>query len=141
MTRALGGFIAGFLAVLTIHQGMIWLGTQLHWLQASPWSMSPVGPLHVPAVLSLAFWGGVWGILIAVVVPRLGTGPGTWISTFVIFGLATTLVGLTVVPRLRGVEPGDITLARLLPGLILNGTWSVATAAIAARLPGSLRSG
>jgi hypothetical protein len=140
MPRALGGFIAGFIAVLTIHQGLLWLGTQLHWLHAAPWSMEPVPPFRIPAMLSLAFWGGVWGVVIAFVAPRIGTGPGYWISVFVLFGLATTLVGFTVVPMLKGQAMSEITLPRLLPGTILNGIWALATATLASVLPGSLRS-
>jgi MFS family permease len=140
MTRALGGFLAGFVAVLTVHQALLWLGTQLHWLQASPWSMRAVPPFRIPAVLSLAFWGGVWGILIAFVAPRIGTGFGYWLSVFVIFGLATTLVGWYVVGPLKGASVEELTLGRLLPGLVVNGLWAVATATIAAALPGRLRS-
>jgi hypothetical protein len=141
MLRALGGFIAGFVAVLTVHQGTLWLGTQLHWLQASTWVMSPVPPLHVPAVISLAFWGGVWGILIALVAPRIGTGFGYWFTIAVLFGVSTVLVGWYVVNPLKGRGVEELTVARLATGSIVNGIWALSVAAILAVMPARLRGG
>jgi hypothetical protein len=140
MLRALGGFIAGFVAVLTVHQATLWLGTQLHLLQAATWVMTPVPPLHVPQVVSLAFWGGVWGILIALVAPRIGTGFGYWFTIAVLFGVATTLVGWYVVGPLKGRPADELTLARLVSGGTVNGIWALAVAAILSVLPGRLRS-
>ena len=141
MFRAFGGFVAGFLAVLTVHQGILWLGTALHLLQAQPWSLRPIPPLGVPQVLSLAFWGGIWGILIAVLAPKFGTGFGYWLSVFVVFGLATTLVGWYVVSPLKGREVEHIDLARLATGLVINGGFALGAAAILHLLPGRFRGG
>ena len=57
------GFAAGFIATLVFHQIAVLI---LHSVGISPfgaWNMTPAPPLGVPAVLSLSFWGGVWGIL------------------------------------------------------------------------------
>jgi hypothetical protein len=60
----LKAFFAGFLSTLVFHQGAL----TLFWLSGAfpraPFDMSPVPPIGVPAVMSLAFWGGVWGIAI-----------------------------------------------------------------------------
>ena len=141
MIRALGGFVAGFVAVLTLQQALLWTGTQLHWLNAPTWSMKPVPPFGIPQVFSLAFWGGVWGIVVALLSPRIGTGFGYWFTIFVLFGLATTLVSLTFVNMLRGREIEEITLARLLPGTIVNGAWAVGVAFILSFLPQRFRTG
>jgi hypothetical protein len=59
--RYIIGFVAGAIAVLIFHQGMVLL---LHYLGQTPnfpWSMRPTGPLAVPAIANSMFWGGVWG--------------------------------------------------------------------------------
>ena len=70
--RAVRGFVAGFPAVLIFHQIAPLL---LHFAGVAPatsWNLTPVPPLSVPAVLSAAFWGGVWGIAPARLEPRSG---------------------------------------------------------------------
>ncbi len=141
MYRVLGGFAAGFLAVLTVHQGILWLGTALHFFQAQPWSFRPVPPLGIPQVLSLAFWGGLWGVLIAFLAPKFGSGFGWWLSVFVIFGLATTLVGWYVVGPLKGQKVEPIDLNRLVTGLVINGGFALGAAAILRLLPSRFSSG
>lgn len=54
-------FIAGFAATLVFHQGVLWLMYQAGTVARAPWNMAPVPPFGVPAVVSLAFWGGLWG--------------------------------------------------------------------------------
>ena len=57
-------FIAGFASTLVFHQGVLWLLYAGGFSPRAPWNMAPVPPLNVPAVVSLAFWGGVWGIVL-----------------------------------------------------------------------------
>ena len=59
---AIKRFVAGFLATLVFHQVVIAALFAAKVIPRAPWNMAPVPPLGVPAVLSLAFWGGVWGI-------------------------------------------------------------------------------
>jgi len=42
-----------------------------HLVLALPWSLMPVLPLGVPKSLSLGFWAGLWGLVYAVLEPRL----------------------------------------------------------------------
>src|SRR3954468_7762928 len=65
------GFIAGFLATLTIHQITIGLLAAAGTIPNGPYSMRPVPPLGVPSVLNLAFWGGVWGCVWALIADRV----------------------------------------------------------------------
>ena len=61
--RWVGAFLAGFLSTLIFHQGLLAL---LHAAGASPrpaYVMTAAPPLGVPQVLSLAFWGVLWGIV------------------------------------------------------------------------------
>ncbi len=135
MRHVLTGFIAGFLAVLTAHQAVIAAGGALGLLPgATGWSTRPVPPLGIPQVLSLAFWGGVWGIPLAWLAGRMGQGWMRWAVPAVLFGLATTLVGWYVVGPLKGRPPADLSAARLATGLVINGTWALGALAILALL-------
>ena len=103
---ALLGFIAGALAVLTFHQVGFWIATQLKLVNASFYSMRPVPPFGVPSIVSAAFWGGLWGIAAASLVPRLPgvlKGPLGWVLFAVI---VVDLVNWFVVAPLKGAPIG-----------------------------------
>lgn len=69
--RLLIGFAAGALAVLVFHQGMVLALHLLKFLPNFPWSMRPIPPLGVPAIVNSMFWGGLWGVGYALVGARL----------------------------------------------------------------------
>src|SRR2546427_9769040 len=54
-------FIAGFLSTLVFHQGVLTLFWLAGALPRAPYDMAPAPPLGVPAVVSLAVWGGARG--------------------------------------------------------------------------------
>jgi hypothetical protein len=62
--RRLGlAFIAGALAVIVFHQGMVFLLYLMKQTPNFPWNMGgAVGPLKVPVLVNQMFWGGLWGI-------------------------------------------------------------------------------
>lgn len=135
MRHLLSGFLAGFLAVVTVHQAVIAAGGALGLLPgASGWSMRPIPPLGIPQVLSLAFWGGVWGIPLAALAARMGKGWTGWVVPALFFALATTLVGWYVVGPLKGRPAADLSAARLATGLIINGAWALGALGILALL-------
>ncbi len=72
--RILTGFLAGALSVLVFHQGMILLLNLLSLIPATPWSMRPIPPFGVPAILNSMFWGGLWGIGFVAVADRIPGG-------------------------------------------------------------------
>ncbi|MBD0272657.1 MAG: hypothetical protein ICV73_12100, partial [Acetobacteraceae bacterium] len=77
-SRLVLGFLAGFLSH-QVFQGAF--GSVLyagHLLPALPWSLMPVPPLGVPRSLSLGFWAGLWGLVYAVLEPRLTTRFRRW---------------------------------------------------------------
>ncbi len=63
------GFIAGALAVVVFHQGMILLLYLMKQTPNFPWNLKgSVGPLGVPVLVNQMFWGGLWGVLFAAIV-------------------------------------------------------------------------
>lgn len=125
--RVLFGFIAGFLATLIFHQGAL---AALHASGATdhvPWDMSATKPLGVPAVISLAFWGGVWGILLVYYLSRV---VGGYYLRAQIFGaIVPTLVAMFIIAPLKHTPiafGGDLKL--IAGAVILNGLWGLGTA-------------
>lgn len=117
-------FFAGFLATLFFHQGGLWLLGLAGRTAATPWNMTPTPPLGVPAVLSLAFWGGVWGIALWALIRR-STGARFWMLAIVLGALLPSLVAWFVVFPLKGVE---LATPLIIGALLLNGLWGLGVA-------------
>src|SRR5258706_13887623 len=78
MKRFVLAFLAGFVATLTFHQAVLWLFHAMHQTDRTPWLMTGVPPFGVPAVISLAFWGGGWGVIMIPLIAR-ARGMGYWL--------------------------------------------------------------
>lgn len=132
----LRAFIAGFISTLVFHQGLYWALYQAGTLPQPPWNMSPVPPLGVPAVVSLAFWGGVWGIALWLLVRRY-FGVRHWVMAFALGALLPSLVALAIVFPLKGGEFMAGWDPRILVGaLLLNGAWGFGVALVMKLLQG-----
>jgi hypothetical protein len=134
------GFVAGFLATLIFHQGLWYLfnHTGIIPLDRPAWATNPIPPFGVPAILSKAFWGGLWGLVLAPVLVHL-SGPSYWAAWILVGALALTAVAFFVVPPLKG-EPMQAMGPRFLIGLAVNGAWGFGTALIL-QILGAVRSG
>jgi hypothetical protein len=98
-------FLAGFLAVLIFHQGVWAMFAAAGKTPAPAWSMAKSGPLGVPAVINAAFWGGVWGVVMALVVLPWTQGTlGYWPACILVGGALTSLVALLVVFPAKGLK-------------------------------------
>jgi len=129
-TAALG-FLAGALATLTFHQIAIGVLNALGVIPSGPYSLRPIPPLGVPAVLNLAFWGGVWGIVWALVADRLPRSWPVWLAGLLFGAIAPTLVGWFVVAPLKGQPVAQrFNIARMWIGPLVNGVWGLGTALI-----------
>ena len=129
--RTLFSFIAGFLATLIFHQ----LALALLWWAGiapfAPFSMAATQPFGVPAVISLAFWGGVWGIVFGLVDNRFPSGSGYWVTAFLFGAVFPTLVALLVVLPLKGRAIGGGWHPPLLvTAFLINGAWCIGTGLI-----------
>ncbi|MBV8889270.1 MAG: hypothetical protein JO038_07365 [Alphaproteobacteria bacterium] len=137
--RIVFGFIAGFLAVLVFHQ--IGLGI-LHLIgitPGTPYATAAVPPFGVPQFLSLAFWGGVWGIVFVLAEPWLVRSPGGyWVGAILFGAIFPTLVAWFVVRPLKGLLVAPVfQFPGILVGPIVNGLWGLGTAVFLAVIPGA----
>jgi hypothetical protein len=106
-TRLLIGFGAGALSHV-VFQGA--LGSALYSAGALPhliWSLEPVGPFAVPATLNNMFWDGLWGMLYALLEPRLTARLGR-LGGGAAVGLASVLIFWLVVLPLKGSSVADL---------------------------------
>jgi hypothetical protein len=65
--RIVLGFIAAAISVAVVHEGIILLLTQYGLLRGTAWGMQPIPPWGVPRLINNIFWGGLWGILFALI--------------------------------------------------------------------------
>ena len=119
--RAALGFLCGAVSVLTFHAGA-WEVLHLNGMMPAPFPMAPTAPFGVPVIASLAFWGGVWGMLFGLVVPWMGAVTLLW---GVSLGIVASLFGWAVVPLLKGLPPATGSLQ--VP-LIVNVSWGIGVA-------------
>jgi hypothetical protein len=125
----LKAFIAGFVSTLVFHQGLLAL---LHaTAQApAPFDMTATAPLHVPRVISLAFWGGVWAIALWPLI-RPNSNWRYWVVALVLGALGPSLVALLVVFPLKGMPFAANWDPKIWVGaFLLNGAWGIGVAAI-----------
>jgi hypothetical protein len=124
----LKAFIAGFVSTLIFHQaiyGLFWLAGVI---PGPPYGFSPTWPLGVPSVISLAFWGGVWGIPLWLLI-RHSTGSRYWLRAIVFGALAPSAVALFMVFPLKGLAfAAGWNPVILVAALILNGAWGFGAA-------------
>jgi len=122
------GFTAGFLATLIFHQGLWFIFNQTGVIPPSrpAWPMDPIPPFDVPSVLSKAFWGGLWGLVLVLILGHL-EGASYWIAWILVGAVALTAVAFFIVPLLKG-QPMQAMGPRFLIGLSVNGAWGFGTA-------------
>ena len=119
-------FFAGFLATLVFHQGVIALLWLAGAIAAAPWDMTSVPPLGVPKVISLAFWGGLWGLPVWWLIRRW-RGVSHWLAALVAGAVGPTTVAMLVVFPLKGL---DVNTTTVIGGLMVNGAWGLGVACV-----------
>ncbi|MSP48927.1 MAG: hypothetical protein EXQ95_06330 [Alphaproteobacteria bacterium] len=124
------GFVAGFLSVLTFHQGTIGIAHLIGLAPNPPYPMRAVAPLGVPQFISLAFWGGVWLTVFALVSTRLPaaarSGIGLALAGLVFGSLVISTFNWFVLAPLRGQPLGNgFILANMMRSMIYNGVFGL----------------
>lgn len=131
--RAVLGFIAGALAVMTFHQGMVGVLHAARIVSFAPFPTDSVPPLGIPRIVDLCFWGGVWGVPFGLLLPWL-PGPD-WLRGIGL-GVLAALTAWFVVAPLKGAPIADgWAVDRLVLSLVINGFWGLGVGLI---LPGLL---
>ena len=134
--RLFFGFIAGFLATLIFHQLTLALLWSIDLAPFGPFPMAATKPFGVPAVFSLAFWGGIWGIVFAWIDSTFPARAAYWLAAFLFGAIFPSLIALLVVLPLKGKPLGGGWHPPLLiTAFLINGAWGVGTGLILRLLP------
>jgi hypothetical protein len=130
-TRLCFGFLAGFLATLIFHQLTLALLWAVKVAPFGPFSMMATKPFGVPAVFSLACWGGIWGMVFALIDGRFPARAAYWLTAFLFGAIFPSLVALLVVLPLKGKPMGGGWHPPLLvTAFLINGAWGLGTGLI-----------
>ena len=125
------GFIAGFVATLTVHQFALWLLRQAAIAPFAPYNMAATQPWGIPAVFSLALWGGAWGVLFAFLEDDFPRGRNYWVAAFGFGAVFPSLVALFIVAPMKGLPMGGgWHWQLLLTAFLINGVWGAGTGAL-----------
>lgn len=132
------GFIAGALATLLFHQSAWYLLNQAGVIPPDrpAWPLDPIPPFDVPSIISKAFWGGLWGALLALFLARI-EGAAYWLSWIVVGAVAPSLVAMYVVPLVKGLPVSEFWPRAGIAGTV-NAAWGLGTG-IFLRLFGAAR--
>jgi len=121
-------FVAGFVSTLVFHQGLFTLFYLAAVVPRAPYDLRAVPPLAIPAVISLAFWGGAWAVAIWPFLKNVN-GPAYWVRALVISAIASGSVTLFIVSPLKGMPlAGGWNPKVIVSTLMLNGTWGLGMA-------------
>jgi hypothetical protein len=121
-------FLMGYASTLIFHQGLIAILHAMGFIPRVPYSLAPTAPFHIPQVISLAFWGGVWGIPLWLAIRRMKQLK-YWLTALIFGALLPSMVAWFVVFPLKG-QPiaGGWKPVNLMLALLLNGAWGIGVA-------------
>lgn len=128
---AVKGFVAGFLSVVTVMSAAWWLTREAGFIPANApplWSWAPaIPPFGVPRVLNLAFWGGVWALVLSFLFRNL-SGIGYWLAWILAGAIAVAATAIFIVPTIKGLPITNLTPQRFMVSGFLNGMWGLGAA-------------
>jgi hypothetical protein len=97
--------------------------------KAASYSLTATAPFGVQQVLSLSFWGGVWGVVFALFEHRVPRGGRYWVYAFLFGAILPTLVAWFVVAPIKGMPmAGGWQASRMFTGFVINGAWGLGNA-------------
>lgn len=124
------GFIAGALAVPIFHQVAQLIAFKMGIFPFAPYNMQPTNPLGIPHLLSISFWGGIWGIIFAYTIFRM-RGLSYWFWSIVGGAVLLSVVAAFIVSPLKDMGMmWEGNLAVMVFALYVNAAWGLGTAVI-----------
>jgi hypothetical protein len=127
--RYLTAFVAGFLSTLVFHQGALAALHAAGLTTHAPYVTTPTSPFHLPAVVSLAFWGGVWAVVLWRFIGRSRPRWAYWTAWIGLGAILPSLAAWFVVLPLKGLPvAAGWSLEVVLGALLLNGVWGFGVA-------------
>ena len=134
--RAVLGFVAGVISVLVFHQGA-WALFHLVGLMPPPYPMGPVPPWSVPLTIDFCFWGGLYGLVYGLLLPKLTMTP--WLSGLVLGVIAALVLWFVVAPIKRRPLANGWVPSTMLVVLTIHVVWGIGVGLImqvaTARIP------
>jgi len=121
------GFAAGVVSVLVFHQGTVWLLHMAGQVPNAPYGLRPIPPFGVPQIVNSCFWGGLWGVVIAVLLRRLRVPD--LLFGFVFGAVALGLTNWVVLPAIKGgafFAGGDPRRLAITVAIVGTFGWGVA---------------
>lgn len=123
------GFVAGAIAMVTVHELIaLWLASAGH-SDRVPWLLEPSALTGLPQIVTDVLWGGLWGVVFALILGDTPEGSMTLRGLFL--GLVgPALIGvLVLVPLVRGDTLFlSADLDQIWPVLVLGAGLGAATA-------------
>lgn len=139
---AAAAFAAGALSVATAHQAALWALHRAGWAPWPAYSFAATRPLGVPAVVSAAFWGGVWWAALDPLVRRAPTRGAARARAALLGAALPNAIGAALVALGHGARPAPARRAAALASAVaVNALWAVTAAALARRIGGGARRG
>jgi hypothetical protein len=123
LIRAMLGFVAAAIATFTFHQAMWAVLWGIGLMPAAPFPMAPTHPFGVPRIFSLAFWGGLYGAIFGLFLPRIRWP--LW-QAGIVLGIIAALVGLFIVNPLKHLPVAyGFAWRPWVISLLINGCWGL----------------
>lgn len=127
-TRACLGFSAGAIAALVFHQGLAGIFDVAGIGKMVAFRVQPTWPFGIPALVSLSFWGAMYGVVLALPMPPFRRP--LW-QVGIALGLIAGLVTLFVVLPLKGFPVAHgWAVWPIARTLILTMSWGMGTGLI-----------
>ena len=129
-TRLVYGFLAAVMATLIFHQIGLLLLHFAGMTPGMPYDTRPTPPFGVPRVISLAFWGGLWGIVFVLAERYIARSPGGyWVGAIIFGAIIPDVVSWFIVAPLKGLPVGyGFSFRSIATVLIVDGLWGFGTA-------------
>ncbi|AHB47397.1 hypothetical protein W911_01705 [Hyphomicrobium nitrativorans NL23] len=123
------GFVAGAIALVTVHELIALCLADAGHISRTPWSLETSGLTGLPQIVTDVVWGGVWGMVFAAILGDVPQGSMT-VRGAVLGIVGPALIGvLVLVPLVRGETlflNADPDL--IWPVLVLGAGFGAATA-------------